>query len=778
MSVTKNSADWESPAKNRKKSCCGLMRGLAILQNIARLGDMFTHPALLWFLPILGAVILIHLINMFRHRRVEWAAMEFILASYKKSRTRILLQQIILMLLRTLAAAVIIFMFAGPKLEGNFAQWIGSRGVHHIVLLDDSYSMNERNLAQGGTLLFDEAVAVVQKIADSKSAAGGSNDRFTLLKLSSSEPVLYELPLNADGLQSIHTTLQRLSTSSAALDPEKMLSAGVDIVRQTPTHNSVVYFLSDFRRHNWENPDPILKKIEAARQFGGNVRMIRIAPSSSSQSEQTNLCLEQMHLVDGIHAADIDLLLDVTVTNYGLNVAENVLVTLFVDDQMQSQQTIQRLSAGGKTVPPLRFPVRVSSSGSTHLQGHRIEVRLLPDALPDDNQRFLALQVPDALEVLLITPSSSVASESSAQYVRVALAPGSVKSGIHIRQELPSYLVENPLEPFSAIFLLDIPTLEPSAVRTLENYVANGGGVAFFPGAETDLDFVRSHLYKGGNGLFPARPLAIQELPPDFLTKTADIRISAHPIFRHFGDGESPLLGSVVIERYWAVEPLVADTSVNVWATLRTGAPLVLEKSFGAGKTMTFLTSASPAWNNWARNPSYIVILLELTAWLSKRSEQSQAILVGDPLILKINPAEFEERIRVVSPSREGESSGTDTVTEAVPGEDGTWSATFNRTDRPGFYTVHLQSRATREQTEWKAVNVNAKEGDIRQLDVTEISDILRQVRQPLESASGFSMAGDFGGRQSLSDWLLCAVILCLLGETFLAGRILPPNTR
>ena len=36
---------------------------------------MFAYPALLWFLPILGAVVLIHLINMFRHRRVEWAAM-------------------------------------------------------------------------------------------------------------------------------------------------------------------------------------------------------------------------------------------------------------------------------------------------------------------------------------------------------------------------------------------------------------------------------------------------------------------------------------------------------------------------------------------------------------------------------------------------------------------------------------------------------------------------------------------------------------------------------
>jgi len=51
-------------------------------------------------------------------------------------------------------------------------------------------------------------------------------------------------------------------------------------------------------------------------------------------------------------------------------------------------------------------------------------------------------------------------------------------------------------------------------------------------------------------------------------------------------------------------------------------------------------------------------------------------------------------------------------------------------------------------------------------------------VRQPLESAAGFSTVSDFAARQSVSDWLLYAVLLFLLGEIFLAGRILPPSVR
>ena len=59
----------------------------------------FVHPALLWGLPIVGVPVLIHLINMLRHRRVEWAVMEFLLSSQKKNRTWIVMKQLLLLLL-------------------------------------------------------------------------------------------------------------------------------------------------------------------------------------------------------------------------------------------------------------------------------------------------------------------------------------------------------------------------------------------------------------------------------------------------------------------------------------------------------------------------------------------------------------------------------------------------------------------------------------------------------------------------------------------------------
>src|SRR5436190_70504 len=72
----------------------------------------FVHQALTWGFLLALAPLLIHLINMMRHRRVHWAAMEFLLASYKKHRTWIWLKQLLLLLARIAAVVPVV---ASPR---------------------------------------------------------------------------------------------------------------------------------------------------------------------------------------------------------------------------------------------------------------------------------------------------------------------------------------------------------------------------------------------------------------------------------------------------------------------------------------------------------------------------------------------------------------------------------------------------------------------------------------------------------------------------------------
>src|ERR1700742_3629097 len=106
-------------------------------------------PSFLYPLPIALATgiialpIVIHLINLMRHRRVEWAAMEFLLASQKRNRSWVMLKQLLLLLLRMAAIAAAVLMVAQPILENKLGALFGRSKLHHIVLLDDSFSMSD-----------------------------------------------------------------------------------------------------------------------------------------------------------------------------------------------------------------------------------------------------------------------------------------------------------------------------------------------------------------------------------------------------------------------------------------------------------------------------------------------------------------------------------------------------------------------------------------------------------------------------------------------------------
>ena len=75
----------------------------------------FVYQALTWGFLLALLPLLIHLINMMRHRRVKWAAMEFLLQSYKKHRRWVWLKQLLLLLARMAAVVLLVAMLAQLK---------------------------------------------------------------------------------------------------------------------------------------------------------------------------------------------------------------------------------------------------------------------------------------------------------------------------------------------------------------------------------------------------------------------------------------------------------------------------------------------------------------------------------------------------------------------------------------------------------------------------------------------------------------------------------------
>src|SRR5207253_2827225 len=140
---------------------------------------------LLALVPLLS-----HLINMMRHRRVRWAAMEFLLASYKKHRKWIWLKQLLLLLARMAAVALVVAMLAQLKTRDQWLAIFGGRVTHHYVVLDDSYSMSDR---VAGESAMDAAKRVIAAIVG-RAAQEDSPQKLTLIRYSQARGANLPLP--------------------------------------------------------------------------------------------------------------------------------------------------------------------------------------------------------------------------------------------------------------------------------------------------------------------------------------------------------------------------------------------------------------------------------------------------------------------------------------------------------------------------------------------------------------------------------------------------------
>ena len=100
----------------------------------------FLQQAMLWGLFAVSIPVIIHLLNRRRFRTVEWGAMQFLLKATRDSRGKKRLKHILILLMRSLAVAALVFAIARP-LAGGFLGWGGGQVETVVLILDRSASM-------------------------------------------------------------------------------------------------------------------------------------------------------------------------------------------------------------------------------------------------------------------------------------------------------------------------------------------------------------------------------------------------------------------------------------------------------------------------------------------------------------------------------------------------------------------------------------------------------------------------------------------------------------
>ncbi len=759
----------------------------------------FIHQPLTWGFFLVLLPLLIHLINMLRHRRVKWAAMDFLLQSYKKHRKWIWLKQLLLLLLRMAAVALLVAMLAQWVTRGQWLDFLGAKATHHYVLLDDSYSMSDR---AGGTSAFDTALSMLQRIA-TQAAVQATPQKFTLIRFSRAGRESSErepgqgldrvADFNAEDIDSHFDVMlanrrNACQVSQLASGPLPALSVLEQLFDAAADEHRVVYILSDFRTVQWENPAEIRERLKRIEQSPAEIHLVGCVKET-----RQNLGLVDIQPAQETRAAGVPLFINVAVKNFSSDTARNIQLkinSVFCDPELEQAATPDKFVGKAEELPTILIEtIEPGQTVTRRVQvffpkpgRHVVEASLVDDPVTADNHRWCVIDVPENEPVLVVDGSPQ---QRQGYFLQAVFQPGGrAKTGIQPDTNTAAFLRDatpESLQKYRAIYLLDLPRLDDRAVENLEAYARSGGGVCFFLGPDVDSLFYTNRLYRGGLGLFPL-PLGREDvLVAEDVEHAPDIEVTEHPVFSVFLGERNSFIRQVTIDRFW--KPLDGwqpepDSTVRVAAALRNRLPLAVEHKFGEGRVLAFLTTFAPDWNNWGNDPSFVVMVLRLHSHLASAERAAEMRPVGVPIVVQLEAGKFRQDLQFVAPGDTPETKQvidrvatrkepnsplmTAAIGQVTPDETG-------ETDRSGIYEAWPVTNAGEPEVRRFALNVEPSEGDLSRVDPKLLIANLAPVKAEFRYADEYSyeLSGLSGNNHSLL--LMCLLIALLLAEQLVA---------
>lgn len=525
----------------------------------------FLFGPLTWGFLLIGVPILVHLINLLRHRRQKWAAMEFLLESYRRNRRWVMLKQWLLLLARILAMTLLVIMLAKWITNSQWISMIGGRINHHFVLLDDSYSMgavgpqNEsaytRALRAVSGLLRDisnqpgdhqitlirfsraelalRGSEPVREQSGEESAArltdgstnqesGGVQGTVEGKPLSQSQdnvaPAAEFIDRAADLLaQTVPRDPQRLierlnatQPTDLACSPETAIELITPAIASQTGELPVVYLLTDLRRNQFAEAESLGRQFEQLSKQDVPIHLI-----DCSESEAANLTLNMLIPEQEVWAANVPLLVRFSIKNPSTLPARNVVAkirsveypcgeTIQAADQEYSGRSSDLPPLVIESIEPGQTVTRQFQVVFSSAGQHVIEVSLPDDVLKPDNRRWCVIDIQRSQRVLLVDGDVR---QMNAFYLESVISPGErLNTGLTFERVDPSYLRDVSQEELGmqdVVALLDVPRLDAAAVDKLIAFAQGGGGVLAVMGENTNLTFVNEVLYREGQGLMP-----------------------------------------------------------------------------------------------------------------------------------------------------------------------------------------------------------------------------------------------------------------------------------
>ena len=747
----------------------------------------FVNPALLFGALLFAVPLIIHLLNRQRYKRREWAAMSFLLLAYRKQRRRLRTENLLLLLLRCLIPIILALAIARPVMHSGVAAAALGSSVHHILILDNSYSMGLR--PESAQTPHQRMKEIAGQILEDLGDRNGS--KVTLVLAGNRTRVPISEDLNIDKGKATVASLP--GPEDSARDLAEALGQVAEMIEEGTEQDVVVFLLTDLQvRAFGEQPEDDPGDEDAAAdedlfddtvpdligriQESGEVVIIDVGglANENTSAQADNLQITDIELRTMVAVARNPVSVVVTLRNRS-DTAVTAELNLEIDGAQPSRRSVT-VEAGAETQEEIAVTFR-----QTGLRTLRASIA--DDGLLADNERFMVVPVRDQIRVLIVEGSpESDPGLMDAEHLRAILDPTQGDGPSDLTNFAPTVTDtiaflsgREDLRDYDLLALANVERLNEAAASIITEALLSGTGLLVMLGDRTDPASFNLHLHGVGDGPMPMKLTGPSGFRPGG-NQFHESRVLEpdHPVFSGYvQDLYLEAFQLTPVYRFVDSEPLTSDHG-EVLASVRNPdlSPLIVASTYGAGKALFMTSAISLAPNRWNRLDLLMLSLPlfhEAARWLTLPQTDPHNVLAGAELATTLRQRPVD--VAYVLPERAGGSKVL--VAEdsrSLPG--GRYSLPpFRQTDHAGLYAAEMQlatGSSRQPHRELFAVNVDPTEGDLTYLAHSTAKQQLG-VETILRNAPSHSSGPAQSGSSDLGIPLLYLALIVLLSEACLA---------
>ena len=621
----------------------------------------FLFPTFLIGLAAIAIPIIIHLFNFRKYKKVYFTNVQFLKELKQESDSKSKLKEWLILAMRILAIACLVFAFAQPFIPGKTKAIQGEKAIS--IYIDNSFSMESTN--KKGTLL-ENAKEHATEIVNTFNAS----DKFQLL--TNDFEGRHQRFISKEEFIEL---LNDIKISSATRQINDVIKRQQDFLQNSSSKNKRIFLLSDFQKNS-----SLIDKADVDTSI-----VTSLIPITST--EINNVYIDSVWFETPVQQYGTQQIIHAIVINKSNKDIENGSLKLYINTAQVSLSSFN-VSAGNKKDVSISFTVKAKgiNKGVLKIEDYPITY---------DDEFYFSFNAQTTINALIINGKDSRTAGNFRSLMQ--------NDSLFVYHENNEAAIDYSLVSKTNIIVLnELSSLTSGLTSELQKFVNNGGSLVVFPNKHSDLVSYNTALQT-------------LQLPQVVKLDTVNTRTQSINFEQGLYEGVFDKVDQrmdlpKVFEHYEFTKTTNSNSQSLV--LLQNGQFLISLNQIGNGKIYLFSIASDETSSNLLKHALFVPTLIKMSILSLKPSPVYYRTAVNEAITLNSTSNFSDKPLHIIKDDKK-----TDIIPEHRVVNNATTIFTQNQITEAGHYDVKEDVVTIKDL----AFNFDRKESDMNFMSVEEL---------------------------------------------------------